>query len=103
MLEFYPSSEHGPATIWVVPERDRHKSLYSISLTRVAALFRRVGLIILAASIDDDTRVLLLGAVAALVLLVVLTVFCWWRSRRDARESAERVALRAGLRLSIGT
>lgn len=38
-----PSSEHGPATIWVVSERDRHKRLYSIPLTRVVALFRRVG------------------------------------------------------------
>lgn len=43
VLEFYPSSEHGPATIWAVSERDRHKWLYSIPLTRVAALFRRVG------------------------------------------------------------
>ena len=43
VLEFYPQSEDGPATIWVVSERDRHKWLYSISFARVAALFRRVG------------------------------------------------------------
>lgn len=43
VLEFYPSSEHGPATIWVVSERDRHKWRYSIPFARVAALFRRVG------------------------------------------------------------
>ena len=43
VLEFYPESEHGPAMIWVVSERDRHKWLYSISFARVAALFRRVG------------------------------------------------------------
>ena len=43
VLEFYPQSEHGPATIWVVSDHDRHKWLYSISFARVAALFRRVG------------------------------------------------------------
>ncbi|TFB51958.1 hypothetical protein [Cryobacterium tagatosivorans] len=43
VLEFHPQSEHGPAMIWVVSERDRHKWLYSIPFARVAALFRRVG------------------------------------------------------------
>lgn len=43
VLEFYPESEHGPAMIWVVSERDRHKWLYSISPAQVGALFRRVG------------------------------------------------------------
>ena len=43
VLEFYPESEHGPAMIRVVSERDRPKWLYSISFARVAALFRRVG------------------------------------------------------------
>lgn len=43
VLEFHPQSEDGPATIWVVSERDRHKWLYSIPFARVAELFRRVG------------------------------------------------------------
>ncbi|ANP73038.1 hypothetical protein [Cryobacterium arcticum] len=43
VLEFYPQSEEGPAKIWVVSERDRHKWLYSISFARIAALFRRIG------------------------------------------------------------
>lgn len=43
VLEFYPLSEDGPATIWVVSERDRHKSLYSIAFAGVVKLFRRVG------------------------------------------------------------
>jgi hypothetical protein len=43
VLEFYPLSEDGPATIWVVSERDRHKRLYSIPFAGVVALFRRVG------------------------------------------------------------
>ena len=43
VLEFYPESEYGPAKIWVVSDRDRHKWLYSISFERVVALFRRVG------------------------------------------------------------
>ena len=43
VLEFYPSSEHGPATIWVVSDRDRHKWLYSIPFAPLVALFRRVG------------------------------------------------------------
>lgn len=43
VLEFYPRSTDGPATIWVASERDRHKWLYSIPFERVAALFRRVG------------------------------------------------------------
>ena len=43
VLEFYPLSEDGPAIIWVVSERDRHKRLYSIPFAGVNALFRRVG------------------------------------------------------------
>ena len=43
VLGFYPLSEDGPATIWVVSERDRHKRLYSIPFAGVIALFRRVG------------------------------------------------------------
>lgn len=45
VLEFYRLSEDGPATIWVVSERDRHKRRYSIPFAGVVALFRRV---------DDD-------------------------------------------------
>lgn len=43
VLEFYPSSEHGSATVWVVSDRDRHKWLYSIPFATLVALFRRVG------------------------------------------------------------
>lgn len=43
VLDFYPASEDGPARIWVVSDRDRHKWLYSISFGQVVALFRRVG------------------------------------------------------------
>lgn len=43
VLDCYPLSDEGPATIWVVSERDRNKRLYSIPFPRVVALFRRVG------------------------------------------------------------
>ncbi len=43
VLEFYPSSEHGPAMIWVVSDRHRHKWLYSIPFAPLVGLFRRVG------------------------------------------------------------
>lgn len=43
VLEFYPSTEDGPATIWVVSDRDRHKWIYSIPFAPLVALFKRVG------------------------------------------------------------
>lgn len=43
VLDFYPTSEDGQATIWVVSDRDRHKRVYSVAFERVIDLFRRVG------------------------------------------------------------
>ncbi|TCU83766.1 hypothetical protein EDF48_1079 [Curtobacterium sp. PhB191] len=43
VFDFYPASDAGPAMIWVVSDRDRHKRLYSVTFERVVALFRRVG------------------------------------------------------------
>lgn len=43
VLGFYPASNDGPAMIWVVSDRDRHKFLYSMPFDRVVRLFRRIG------------------------------------------------------------
>jgi hypothetical protein len=43
VLDFYPTTAHGQAMIWVVSDRDRHKRLYSVTLQSVIDLFRRVG------------------------------------------------------------
>ncbi|MCH1883220.1 hypothetical protein [Agrococcus sp. ARC_14] len=42
VLDFAPDSEHGPATLWVVSDRERDKHLYSIALRELVTLFRRV-------------------------------------------------------------
>lgn len=59
VLDFYPTSDDGPATIWVVSDRDRHKRLYSMSFEQVVNLFRRIGSeeIVLRAGAFDETAV----------------------------------------------
>lgn len=43
VLEFSPPNEDEPARVWVISERDRHHRLYSLPLSTVVDLFRRVG------------------------------------------------------------
>lgn len=62
-------------------------------------------IISIAAFFVDDTMIALPFAVAAFLAAVafaVLSIFCWRRSRRDVRTTAERVALRSGSRQGIG-
>ena len=59
VLDFHPTSEHGPAMIWVVSDRDRHKRLYSVAFEPVIDLFRRVGSedVVFSAGPYDETAV----------------------------------------------
>ncbi|GAB2968249.1 hypothetical protein [Frigoribacterium salinisoli] len=59
VLDFYPTSDDGPAMIWVVSDRDRHKRLYSMSFEQVVNLFRRIGSeeIVFRAGAFDETAV----------------------------------------------
>jgi hypothetical protein len=59
VLDFYPESEDVPATVWVVSDHARDRHLYSVSLLRIAELFRRIGSedVVLMTGPPDETAV----------------------------------------------